>query len=130
MRKTRRNKRARPKFRPKSEELTDWSVEPVDPQPVRAEILRESISLTAGSRNKSYGEPADNLRAQALLIDAYLSEVRLKRVERDGGNFRLTSHDVAVISALIKIGRIATGTVVRDNYVDAAAYMAIAGELA
>lgn len=93
--------------------------------PDRLLILAEAAKATGGSRNSIYGEPRDNLGVQAKLIEAYLHG----RIHAQGSEFRITSEDVAIINTLIKIGRIATGKYHRDNYVDGAAYMAIAGEL-
>ena len=47
-----------------------------------------------------------------------------------GGGKDLGAHDVAVMMALVKIGRIGSGVVVRDNYVDAVAYIGLADRLA
>lgn len=38
------------------------------------------------------------------------------------------AHNAAIVQVLTKITRIAVGTFHRDNYVDAAAYLAIAAE--
>lgn len=91
----------------------------------RQGILETASSLTSGDRNKSYGEPIDNMDLFAHLIDTYLTGKR----EVDGSNFiDVDAVDASIIMALSKIARIAMNRGHVDNYVDGAAYMAIAGE--
>lgn len=87
---------------------------------VRENILTEATTLTAGDRNKAYGEPHDNLTNMARLVQAYL-------FGKHGIEVDLDSEDMAWIMLLLKIARASTGYK-HDNYVDAAAYAAIAGE--
>lgn len=113
--------------RPKA--VTEPLSEEGAPAPVRVGILLEGARLTDGSRDAAYGQPIHNLGAQADLIDAYLKH--RARTAAAPSVMTIDAHDVAVISALIKIGRMATAPKrLRDNYVDGAAYLAIAGELA
>ena len=84
--------------------------------PIRLTILNEASRLTGGDRNKTYGEPIDNMRHFAGLISAYLGVV-------------VTPGQAAIIMALCKVSRIEASPLHRDNYIDAAAYMAIAGEV-
>jgi hypothetical protein len=42
----------------------------------------------------------------------------------------MTPHDVAIMMALLKLARTQTGTYNRDDYVDAAGYVALAHRLA
>lgn len=88
------------------------------PKSVREAILQTSISLTMGDRDDTYGDPAETYKRVAALMNAYK------------GHPFITAHDVAMLLALMKIGRTATDPNHTDNYVDGAAYMAIAGEIA
>ena len=81
------------------------------------DIYDQARQLTAVERQSQYGAPEDNLGRIATLWATYLGKP-------------LTAHDVAVMMALLKIGRIASGVTVKDNYVDAVAYMGLADRLA
>jgi hypothetical protein len=85
-------------------------------QPVR-DIYDQARHLTSTDRQAQYGSPEDNLGRIAALWAAYLGK-------------DLGAHDVAVMMALVKIGRIGSGVTVRDNYVDAVAYIGLADRLA
>ena len=84
--------------------------------PVR-DIYDQARQLTATDRQAQYGAPEDNLGRIGALWSVYVGKP-------------LTAHDVAVMMALVKIGRIASGVTVRDNYVDAVADMGLADRLA
>lgn len=88
----------------------------------RAEILQAAEKCVCEDRQEQYGEPGDTFKAISLLLNAY------KVSRKNGGIFN--AHDAAIMMALVKIGRIATGQFKEDNYIDAAGYLAIAGELA
>ena len=81
------------------------------------DIYDQARQLISVERQAQYGAPEDNLGRIAALWGAYLGK-------------SLTAHDVAVMMALVKIGRIASGVTVKDNYVDAVAYMGLADRLA
>lgn len=86
----------------------------------REEVLRQGIELTTNSRNKSYGPPSVNLTTQMELWTIY---------KRAAGNRYSPGHDAAMQHLFAKIARIACGAMGhRDNYVDAATYIAIAWE--
>ena len=85
-------------------------------KPVR-DIYDQARYLTATDRQAQYGTPEANLGRIAALWSAYLGK-------------DLDAHDVAVMMALVKIGRIGSGVIVRDNYVDAVAYIGLADRLA
>lgn len=87
----------------------------------RVAILQAAIDHTAKTRPSVYGKPFDNMSAQIDLVQAYL---------RHSKGQHGAAHDMAIISVLIKIGRIASGAFHLDNYEDGAAYLAIAGECA
>lgn len=84
-------------------------------------ILNEAANLIGGDRNKTHGNKRRNFEHTALLWSAYLS---------DQLNASLRPDQVAVMMALLKISRTASGTPIRDHYTDMAGYAAIAGELA
>ncbi len=87
----------------------------------REKILQTAMNLTTKVRNKSYGEPQDQMSNGWDLTHAYYN------VAKD--NPKLTgAHHAAMFQVLNKISRIASGEPKEDNYVDAAAYLAIAGE--
>tara|TARA_R100000664_G_scaffold31146_1_gene44484 strand:- start:13 stop:288 length:276 start_codon:yes stop_codon:yes gene_type:complete len=77
--------------------------------------LKMARELIMGPRAKTYGDKVQNHTNIAKLWSAYL--------DRD-----LSAHDAAVMMALLKIARTKFGSPTEDTYVDAAAYMAIAGE--
>ena len=88
--------------------------------PVRAEVLTKALDATMKSRNQSYGDPYPNLRLAADMLALY---------QTAAGKKYNPAHDAAVAMILAKIARIATGAVGHeDNYVDGAAYFAIAAE--
>jgi len=80
------------------------------------DIYEQARELTATTRQAQYGAPEDNLGRIAALWSVYVGKP-------------LNAHDVAVMMALVKIGRIASGVTVPDNYVDAVAYMGLADRL-
>ena len=87
---------------------------------VRENILTEATTLTAGDRNKAYGDLHDNLTYMARLVSAYMFGAH--KVDLD-----LNSEDMAWIMLMAKVSR-TNASFKHDNYVDAAAYAAIAGE--
>ena len=89
--------------------------------PLRVQILHEGAKLTNGDRDSDYGPPAVNMAAAGALKKTFREHMR-----RDISPAELEALDLA----LTKLGRLATGKPKRDTYVDAAAYIAIAGEIA
>jgi hypothetical protein len=83
--------------------------------PVR-DIYDQARHLTSTDRQAQYGAPEDNLGRIGALWSVYVGK-------------HITSHDVAVMMALVKIGRIASGVSVPDNYIDAVAYIGLADQL-
>jgi len=106
-----------------------WREEPEQPKSTRETMLNTATALTCGDRNKSYGPPHDNLSDCAALWEAYLNtNLRCFRREGDDWKVTLTSEDVAWMMVLTKMTRSFQSGFHFDNYVDAAAYSAIAGE--
>lgn len=88
---------------------------------VRGGILFEARKLTEGDRNTIYGHPIDNMSNFAGLVSAYL--------RGRGRTIDLSPEDAAWIMVLSKVARtFSAAPFHRDNYVDAAAYTAMAGE--
>ena len=77
-------------------------------------------------REAAYGPPEKNLECQAHLIDTYLTAR-----EEAGRGPVLHAHEFAMMMALAKIGRVATGPRFHeDNYRDAIGYLELAMRLA
>lgn len=92
----------------------------------RKNILETAIALTCGDRNDAYGDPTINMSAFARMLNGYLQSRRI--IERPA----ITAEDAAIIMALAKISRLHSTALHYhpDNYIDAAAYLAMAGEAA
>jgi len=88
----------------------------------RKEILDAACVCVCGQREEDYGSPEDNFAIIAELWNVYLDAVLINEDS-------ITSKDVAMMMALLKIARIASGTK-EDNFVDLAGYAACAGEIA
>ena len=98
----------------------------------RADILKTAEKCVCGKREQDYGKPENNFQAIADLWNAYWTNVLL--TENRHGVARITnrpfsSFDVAMFMALLKVGRIATGTATEDSFVDACGYLACGGEI-
>ena len=93
----------------------------------RADILELAKSLTTGDRNETHGDAQQQHALTATLWTQYLTH---KHNGKPPAERQLTGEDAAIMMTLVKISRIACGGYNPDNYVDAAAYMAIAGECA
>lgn len=83
----------------------------------RAEILSEATRLTVGDREKSYGTPQKNHERIAAMWSVILEG-------------EVTPTQVALCMAALKIARLVETPDHLDSYVDGAAYLGIAGELA
>lgn len=83
----------------------------------RKSILAEAEKCVCTDREQQYGSPENNFARISDLWNAY----------KPCG---FTAHDVGVMLALLKIGRIASGVLKADNYIDLAGYAACAGEIA
>jgi len=84
----------------------------------RTAILMEAADLINGARNDEYGPPSTNFARIAAGWSVILGA-------------DVTATQVSLCMAWLKIARIAgDGQASRDSFTDAAAYMALAGELA
>lgn len=101
---------------------TDQPAPPIRERSEREQILETALNLTCGDRNTSYGDPRDNLALAGALKDVFYK--RAQRVLAPGER-------EAVDLIFTKLSRIAIGqSIHRDNYIDGAAYFAIAYECA
>jgi hypothetical protein len=89
----------------------------------RLDILKRAAEVTGGERQDSYGPVKNNLSNIAELWSVYLSQ-------RNGMPVVVDASDVSWLMVLLKAARSLNGGYHEDNYVDAAAYAAIAGECA
>jgi hypothetical protein len=83
----------------------------------RSKILKDAEFLINNDREKDYGHPKIN---HGRIADLW--SVVLER--------KIEPHEVALCMALVKISRLVQTPDHEDSYVDGAAYIAIAGELA
>ena len=81
-----------------------------------AKVLREAAELVGKARAKTYGPYWESLGRIASFWSIYK-------------DVRFSAADVAVMLALMKLSRTRGDADHRDNYVDAAAYAALAGAL-
>tara|TARA_R100001594_G_C3999134_1_gene254288 strand:- start:565 stop:849 length:285 start_codon:yes stop_codon:yes gene_type:complete len=80
------------------------------------DFLREAMVNTSDTRQKQHGDKAKNHANISALWSWYLKK-------------EVSAYDVAMMMALLKIARTKTGSPNKDDLVDGAAYLAIAGEL-
>lgn len=83
----------------------------------RLRILARAAEVTGSERQDSYGPVQQSMQRIADLWMAYLGNGTIIRPE-----------DVAWMMVLLKMARSDAGGYHEDNYIDAAAYSAIAGE--
>jgi hypothetical protein len=84
----------------------------------RADILATASEYVTIDRANTHGDAEDNFRRIADLWNAYL------------GVDDITSIDVAVMLALLKVARIRSNPTHADNWIDIAGYAACGGEIA
>jgi len=84
----------------------------------RADILATASEYVTIDRATTHGDAEDNFRRIAELWNAYL------------GVDDITSIDVAVMLALLKVARIRSNPTHADNWIDIAGYAACGGEIA
>ena len=85
-------------------------------------ILALAKELISKDREGTHGDAKQNHEQIAEFWNIYLDK-KLKPVAA------ITSDDVATMMALLKISRSTQGEMNMDDYIDGAAYLAIAGEL-
>lgn len=91
----------------------------------REVILDAAKLIVTGERGKQYGRPEDNFGIIAKLWEVYLTD----RCVDGGSEVTLNPEDVAIMMSFLKIARIMSGDYVRDSFIDACGYLALAGEM-
>lgn len=87
------------------------------------DTLARARDLISGDRNDTHGERGKSFQTIAFLWNVYLQA-------RPSPHLPLTPHEVGMLLALLKVSRSLTGAHNPDNFLDGAAYFALAGELA
>lgn len=90
---------------------------PTDTPTTRAAILDAAKKIVTGDREKQYGKPEDNFAVIARFWTTYTGHP-------------ISSEDVAVMMALLKIARIRSGNYKADSFVDGVGYLSLAAEIA
>ena len=83
----------------------------------RKTVLEQAAICVCTDREAQYGSPENNFGIIARLWEDYTG-------------YPITSHDVAIMMALLKVARIKSGHNKDDSYIDLAGYAACAAELA
>lgn len=88
------------------------------------EICETAAQLVGGDRERQHGNKKENHDKIALMWTAYLD------AKHNHNNLTITSFDVANMMELLKIARRLSGAHNIDDYIDAAGYAGVAGEIA
>lgn len=88
----------------------------------RGKILDLAKETINGKRVDQYGKPENNFHIIGQYIRIYLKG-------RGYGDIVLEEQDVAMLQALLKLGRITTGTAKEDSFVDLLGYVALAYDM-
>ena len=91
----------------------------------RTGILETAQVCICGQREEDYGSPEDNFSVIAAFWEAYIK----RKCVGPETIVEVLPEDVAAMMALLKLGRIATGSAQPDSWVDLAGYAALGGEL-
>lgn len=83
---------------------------------IRQSTLEEAMKIVLTNREQQYGDPEDSFTAIKNLWSAYMG-------------VEFSAKDVAIMMSLLKIARIMTGTIKKDNWVDAIGYLACGAEI-
>lgn len=83
----------------------------------KAQLLDDAKAAVTHERNTDYGNPVDNFKRTAKLIEAVLAD-KLK----DGAT--IAPHDVATIMVCVKLARLMHDPHKRDSWVDIAGWSA------
>lgn len=90
---------------------------PTDAPTTRAAILDAAKKIVTGEREKQYGSPENNFAVIAEFWTTYIGHP-------------ISSEDVAIMMALLKIARIRSGNYKADSFVDGVGYLSLAAEIA
>jgi hypothetical protein len=93
----------------------------------RKKLIDEASQYVTKDRNTSYGEPEDNFQAIADVWNA--QGVRIDK-PHNGSHRNVTSTDVALMMAGMKLARLKTNPSHRDSWVDLIGYAACGGDIA
>lgn len=88
----------------------------------REDILKAAAKIVSGQRELDYGKPEDNFGKIAEFWGAYMHA-------RFDVLLPISTVDVALMMALLKIARCCGGQGKLDNWVDLAGYAACGGEI-
>lgn len=91
----------------------------------RKEILETAAACVCGRREEDYGSPEDNFETIAGLWEIYLKAKCIS----PSADVCVMAEDVAMMMALLKIARIATGRAKSDSFIDLAGYAACGREI-
>jgi len=103
-----------------------WTAPPTAREPkqvTRADCLHEAEKCVTGHRAQDYGTVENNFSTIAQLWAIYL------KAAIPGIELEIDATDVAMMMALLKIARIATGTATADSFIDLAGYAACGCEI-
>jgi hypothetical protein len=85
------------------------------PPSAREQLLKDAIGIVTKDRNNVYGPPEDSFTVIGAYWDTYLKHSKVATVD---------AADVAIMMALMKMGRLTFNKRHRDSAVDAAGYLA------
>lgn len=92
----------------------------------RESILTEAARIVTTDREQQYSSPENSFGLIAKLWQPYIKS----KCVGAGADVCIEPDDVAVLMALLKIARIATGHYKEDSYIDACGYIACGAEIA
>jgi hypothetical protein len=105
-------------------DLEDWIEQhggPKRPLSPRVSVLVDAIKITGVDRQAQYGDVVRNMESAAILVSAWIKA-------KYGVDLTLDGEDISKIMTMIKDVRTMQGVPHKDNYIDGAAYEAIAYE--
>lgn len=90
---------------------------------IKASKLLQEIAEIIKDRHDTHGERKTSFDTIARLWMIYLNS-------QPSNSVNISGQDYSIMMTLMKIGRLCHGQPIKDHYMDAAGYMAIAAELA
>lgn len=94
----------------------------------RGRILDEAKNIINGARQDQYGNPEDSFSVIGDFWSVYVKNNMRRSIGlNEMGN--ITGKDVALMMALMKIGREINGAGKADNLIDACGYLALAADM-
>lgn len=91
---------------------TSGPIQPEAPKPMRVQLLEEAAKLTAGDRNRDYGDPYEQHRRAAQIFNAT-------------SGLNLSASDIVRVLIAVKQSRRFKTPMHRDSFVDDMAYTGI-----